>query len=150
MPRPLKGQRTPGSGRKHGYKAPQTMAKLEAREFVRQTVTAELAPMLKAQIAHAKGIDHFFLRDPKTKQFVKIEDPKMIEAALNMGERNDYYWVFSKDPSVQAFTDLLNRALDKPTDSLDVTVKKAPAEMSDEELAAEIAARLEPVRQRLR
>ncbi len=150
MPWVKKGERVKGSGRKKGTLGPHNMAKLEAREFVRQTITAELAPMLKAQIAHAKGIDHFFLRDPKTKQFVKIEDPKMIETALNMGDKDDYFWIFSKDPSVQAFTDLLNRALDKPTDSVDVTVKKAPADMSDEELAAEIAARLEPVRQRLR
>lgn len=136
MPRPRKGEKTPGSGKPKGYKAPQTMAKLEAREYVRQRVTAELGPMLDKQIAHAKGIDHFFLRDPRTKQFKLIEDPKMIEAALNMGNRDDYYWVFTKDPSVQAFTDLLNRALDKPTDSVDVSVKKAPIDMDDDELEA--------------
>lgn len=121
-------------GRQKGYKAPHTLAKLEAREYVRQRVTQALAPMLDAQIAHAKGIDHFFLRDGKTKQFKRVEDPAIIEAALNAGEKDSYYWVFTKDPSVQAFTDLLNRALDKPTDSVDVTVSQKPADMSDAEL----------------
>jgi hypothetical protein len=29
-----------------------------------------------------------------------------------MPGRGSHYWIFSKDPSVQAFTDLMNRALD--------------------------------------
>jgi len=31
------------------------------------------------------------------------------------------YWIFSKDPNVQAFTDLLNRAIDKPSEQVQVT-----------------------------
>ena len=33
---------------------------------------------------------------------------------LRMPVAGSTYWIFSKDPNVQAFTDLLNRALDKP------------------------------------
>jgi len=28
------------------------------------------------------------------------------------------FWIYTKDPSVQAFTDLMNRALDKPTEQV--------------------------------
>jgi hypothetical protein len=33
---------------------------------------------------------------------------------LNSGDEGSYYWIHTKDPSVQSFTDLMNRALDKP------------------------------------
>lgn len=82
---------------------------------------ADLDPMLSAQIASAKGISHFFLRDPKTKQFIRIEDPKRIQAALNAGEAGSFYWIFTKDPSIQAFTDLMNRTFDKPKEHVEVT-----------------------------
>ncbi len=62
------------------------------------------------------GIDHFFLRDPVTKQFRRINDPDEIERALNAGDKDSYYRIFTKDPSVPAFTDLMNRALDKPAE----------------------------------
>jgi hypothetical protein len=141
MPRPKKGERVPGSGKKKGFKAPHTLQKLEARELVRQLVTRELEPMISAQIAHAKGIDHFFLRDEKTKQFKRIEDPLMIEAALNAGDRDAYYWIFTKDPSVQAFSDLLNRAIDKPKEqTIDVNVEGDLKGRSDAEVAALVAA----------
>lgn len=97
-----------------------TLDKSKAREALRAVVLAHMDDMLKAQIQHAKGIDHFFLRDEKTKQFVRIEDPKMIEAALNAGDEGSYYWVFTKDPSVQAFTDLMNRAIDKPSEHVEM------------------------------
>jgi len=36
-------------------------------------------------------------------------------------ERIDYYWIWTKDPSVQAFTDLMNRALGKPSEQVQIT-----------------------------
>jgi len=104
-------------GRPKGSKTKTTLDKEAAREYVRQRVTTELGPLIDAQLQNAKGLAHFFLRDEKTRQFVRITDPKQIEIALNMGEGGEegkYYWIHTKDPSIQAFTDLLNRALDKP------------------------------------
>ena len=47
-----------------------------------------------------------------------IDDPKKIQIALShvgrAAKRASSYWIHTKDPSIQAFTDLLNRALDKP------------------------------------
>lgn len=107
-----------GAGKKKGSKHASTLSKEKARELAREIITREMEPMIHAQIAHACGINHFFLRDPKTKQFVRITDPKAIETALNSGDEGSYYWIFTKDPSVQAFTDLLNRALDKPAEQI--------------------------------
>lgn len=97
-----------------GIKWKSTIDKEVQREVVRQLVAAELEPMVRKQIKHAQGIDHFFLRNEKTKQFEQVTNPALIEAALNSGDEDSYYWIFTKDPSVQAFSDLLNRTLDRP------------------------------------
>jgi hypothetical protein len=107
MPRPA------GSGKPKGYKAPQTQTKEAARELTRVLVTASLKPMLQAQIAHAIGIGHLYTRD-KAGKFTKIEDEAEIDRLLAEGIQGEHYWIFMKDPSVQAFTDLMNRAIDKP------------------------------------
>jgi len=76
-------------------------------------VMEQMQPMLRAQIAHAQGIGHVFTRD-KAGKFTKIEDAAQAEQLLTQGTEGTDYWIFMKDPSVQAFTDLMNRALDKP------------------------------------
>jgi hypothetical protein len=75
----------------------------------------------------ALGVQHFFLRDPSTGQFKRITDPDEIEAALNAENAGEgsTYWIFSKDPNVQAFTDLLNRAFDKPAEHVQVASSEA-------------------------
>ena len=111
MPRP-KGLAKTG-GKLKGYQAPATISKEQAREALRATVLKHMDGMLAAQIAHAKGIGHLYTRD-KAGKFTKIENQAQIDQLLIEGVENTDYWIFSKDPSVQAFTDLLNRALDKP------------------------------------
>ena len=116
------GGKRPGAGRPKGIKLPATLDKILAREHVRELVTANLGPMIRAQIAHACGIGHLYTRD-KAGKFNKIEDQAQVDALLANGTKDEDYWIFTKDPSVQAFTDLLNRALDKPKEqeqSLDV------------------------------
>jgi hypothetical protein len=78
--------------------------------------------MLRSQIAHACGIGHMFTRD-KSGKFTKIESEQEGTRLLAEGEENSDYWIFFKDPSVQAFTDLMNRAQDKPREQeIQVTV----------------------------
>src|SRR5215831_14398052 len=115
------GGKREGAGRPHGTKNEKTLEKAEARELVRQMITDNLKPMIKAQIANACGVQHFFLRDPSTGQFKRITDPDEIETALNAENAGEgsTYWIFSKDPNVQALTDLLNRA-DKPAEHVQV------------------------------
>ena len=49
------------------------------------------------------------VRNKTTEPFERITDPDKIEAAINAGE--EYYRIYTKDPNVHAFTDLMNRAL---------------------------------------
>jgi hypothetical protein len=109
------GGKRPGAGAKKGSKRQSTITKEQAREALRQIVLREMDALVAAQLHNAKGLHHFFLKDQRGK-FVQITDPKLIEAALNSGEEGRYYWIHTKDPSVQAFTDLMNRALDKPAE----------------------------------
>lgn len=103
-------------GRPAGRRNNATLSKEQGRELVRQRVLQDIEPMIAAQIAHAQGISHFMLRDPKTGKFERLTEPAQIAAALNAdgAEEGSSYYIWAKDPSVQAFTDLLNRALDKP------------------------------------
>lgn len=98
-----------------GHQTVKTIEKEAARAALRQIVLEHMQDLVGAQLANAKGISHFFLRD-KAGQFVKIEDPKLIAQALNSGSEGSYYYIFTKDPSIQAFTDLMNRAIDKPAE----------------------------------
>lgn len=106
--------RTPGSGKPKGYKHRGTLDKAAAREFVRERVTAALEGMLAAQIAHAQGLKYLVRRDKKSGKFVRVG-----EGTLDPEDETIEVW--EKDPSVQAFTDLLNRALDKPAEHVEVT-----------------------------
>lgn len=110
--------RTKGSGKPKGYKAPKTLEKEAQRELLRQQVFAEQGPMTAAQIANAKGIQHFVLRD-KHGKFEKVTSEEAAIAALNDPESIYEFW--TRDPSIQAFTDLMNRAMDKPAEQVRVT-----------------------------
>jgi hypothetical protein len=101
-----------------GTKTRKTLAKEEARELARQLITERMRPMIEAQIRHATGISHLFLRRADG-TFARSDDPEAILAALNSGDETSYY-IFTKDPSVQAFTDLMNRAIGKPAESVNV------------------------------
>lgn len=119
MPEPLKeskkkkGGARPGAGMPKGYKTQKTLDKEAARVAVREVVIRHMNRMLQSQIAHAIGIGHLYTRD-KTGKFNKIENQAEVDRLLREGNEDEDYWIFTKDPSVQAFTDLMNRALDKP------------------------------------
>lgn len=107
-----RGGRRPGSGLKKGQKLRPTaraLDKLAAREFVREQVTAALGGLLKAQIANAQGFSVLVSRDAKTGKFTPVEAESGVQDATEI-------WLVK--PNVQAFTDLLNRALDKPTEQI--------------------------------
>lgn len=107
-------------GKPKGYKASQTLDKERAREFARQLITADLRPLIEAQLAHAKGIKYLVVRAKQGGKFVRVTQA-MAKAREGLDASQEIIEVWEKDPSVQAFTDLLNRALDKP--------KEQPLEM---------------------
>lgn len=108
MPR---GGARPNTGPKKGSKHAATISKEQAREALRAVVQQHMGRMVSAQVANAVGIMHLMLRnsDGTWRKATKADE---IEKALN-GDPN-LYWIATKDPNVQAFSDLMNRALDKP------------------------------------
>lgn len=124
-------------GRPRGSKSQETLTKEAAREVLRQMVFARLKPMVEAQLTNAIGVGHLYTRD-KAGKFTKIEDEARVDDLLANGREGSDYWIFTKDPSVQAFADLLNRALDKPAEHVEMTVSKAQ-ESSDEQLLERLA-----------
>ena len=107
-------------GPRKGAKYKSTISKEQAREAVRAVVQKHMGRMLQSQIAHAIGIGHLYTRD-KSGKFNKIENAEEVDRLLSEGKEDRDYWIFTKDPSVQAFTDLMNRALDKPAEQVKVT-----------------------------
>jgi hypothetical protein len=113
-----RGGRREGAGRPAGRKELKTLEKEQAREYVRQVVTARLGSLLEAQLDNAEGIRHLMMRDPKSGKFERITgDAKQIDKAL---KSKNATWIYTKDPSIAAFTDLLNRAIDKPAEHIQV------------------------------
>lgn len=108
MPR---GGRRPGAGRKKGS---QTLEKEAARTIVRDLVCKKLHPLVAAQISNACGLKYLVVRDKATGKFLRVHEG----AAKNLKPSEEIIEVWEKDPSVQAFTDLLNRALDKPAEQI--------------------------------
>lgn len=113
-----RGGKRPGAGRKQGGKNAATLSKEQAREALRLIVMEEMRELVSAQLANAKGIKFLVVRQKATGKFLRV--PKMGAEKLNPDEEIIEVW--EKDPSVQAFTDLMNRALDKPKEQ-EVEVK---------------------------
>jgi len=103
-----RGGKRVGAGRPRGSKSTGTLEKEAARELVRQRVTESLEELIAAQVENAKGLKYLVTRDKKTGKFLRVGAAN----AANQDEETIEVW--EKDPSVQAFTDLLNRAIDKP------------------------------------
>lgn len=110
-----RGGARPGAGRKPGGKNQATLSKEAAREALRQIVIEHMADLVSSQIAAAKGIKYLVARNRATGKFVRVTARAM--KAMLAGKQDaelELIEVWQKDPSTQAFTDLLNRALDKP------------------------------------
>ena len=127
------GGARPNSGPKPGTKHQATISKEQAREALRTIVLEHMRELVDSQLANAKGIKYLVGRQKNSGKFVRLNQ-EQVEAALS-GEESEFVQleVWEKDPSVQAFTDLMNRALDKPKEqeqehkvdgTLTITIKK--------------------------
>lgn len=108
-------------GRPKGAKNKATLDKEAAREALREIVKARLLPMTNAQCDAAEGIKHLMFRDPKTGKFERVKDEEGMDVAL--ASEGEAVWIYTKDPATAAFTDLLNRTLDKPADHVEANVR---------------------------
>ena len=115
-----KGKSGNPGGLRKGTKHKATLDKEAAREMLRELVKESLRPMTEAQISNATGLKFLVLRERKSGKFIKrITD---TEGEISLDPEKEIVEVWAKDPSVQAFTDLLNRTLDKPTEMIEATV----------------------------
>lgn len=115
MPR---GGRRPGAGRPKGIhtKLRSTLDKEAAAEALRAVVKDHMERMVSAQIEHACGLKFLVYRDSKTGKFVKVT----ADANLKLLQERNTIEVWDKDPSTQAFTDLMNRTLGKPAEQVEM------------------------------
>jgi hypothetical protein len=86
-----------------------------ARQRLRELVIAALEPMVAAQLQNARGIKYLVVRDKRGGKFLRVTEAM---AKAKQGSDEEIIEVWEKDPSVQAFTDLMNRALDKPAEQV--------------------------------
>lgn len=112
------GGKRAGAGRPKGSKNPETLSKEAAREALRVMVTEHMRPMTEAQIASACGVKYLVARQKKGGKFVHLT-AELAEAII-AGEDTEHeaMEVWEKLPNVQAYTDLMNRALDKPAEQV--------------------------------
>ena len=96
-----------------GHKTQRTSGKEMAREALRQIVLARMETLVAAQMAHAEGLKYLVTRDKKSGKFIRVTEA-MAKEKSGLADGEEVIEVWEKDPSVQAFTDLMNRALDKP------------------------------------
>jgi hypothetical protein len=69
--------------------------------------------LVDAQLANAKGIKYLVVREKKSGKFIRVTEA-MARQKQELTDNEEIIEVWEKDPSVQAFTDLMNRAIDKP------------------------------------
>lgn len=129
-----RGGARPGAGKPKGHRAQSTLDKIAAREFVRQRVTAQLGPLVDAHLANALGVKYLVTRDIRSGKFVRV-----TEAMARAGKGHELIEVWEKDPSVHAFTYLLDRALDRPQEQ-EIPIKVKTGD-SDARIARLLAAR---------
>lgn len=85
---------------------------------MRQQVIAKLLPLLEAQFANAQGIKYLVTRDKRSGKFTRV-----TEAMAGSLQGDEVIEVWEKDPSVHAFQQLIEQALDKPAQHVAVTGK---------------------------
>jgi len=109
-----RGGARPGAGMPKGYKQQKTIEKEAARAALRQIVLENMNEMVDAQVKHAKGISYLVVRGKKGGRFEKVTK-EMIDGGILESE-DHIVEAWEKEPSVQAFTDLMNRAIDRPAE----------------------------------
>jgi hypothetical protein len=68
-----------------------------------------MSELVDAQLSNATGIKYLVRRDAKSGKFLRV-----TADMLDQQTDDDLIEMWEKEPSVQSFTDLMNRALDKP------------------------------------
>jgi hypothetical protein len=117
----LNGRRHAG-GRPKGSKSKtgKALDREVARAALRAAVIAKIGPLVESQIANAMGLKYLVVRDKRTGKFLRVSEAMAKSKAKDGVGDNEVIEVWEKDPSVQAFTDLMNRTIDRPPESVEL------------------------------
>lgn len=134
------------ASRKNGLKggrpkAPHTLMAEKMRKRLVEYVEKNLTPMLDAQGGAAKGLRVMMVRDwergkdgelHRTGKWVQVTDPKEVEDLVNGSESGDeYYEIWTKNPDVNAGKNLLDQAIGKAKETVDMDVKSGGLSLAE-------------------
>jgi ABC-type uncharacterized transport system involved in gliding motility auxiliary subunit len=123
-----------GSGMQRGMKTRKTIVKEMAKAEMISYIQKKTAKLIATQAQLAFGSQAIFVKEKyedangqiKTRQ-VLIEDEQIIEDVLNdpnMTQGDNFFIITKILPDHNAIKDMLDRAYDKPKQSVDTTVKE--------------------------
>jgi hypothetical protein len=108
-----------------GAKTAKTLEKEALRAELRRMVGEALGPMTQAQIANAQGIKYLVAREVKSGKFIEVSEEQVRALLSGANDTLEMLEVWEKQPNVQAFTDLMNRTIDKPVEQVQADVSGA-------------------------
>jgi hypothetical protein len=150
------GGARPGAGRKPGHKTDETLEKERTLTEVRKRIRKNAQRILEAQMSLALGqqflyrIDTVGEKGQKSKPILVTSEAEIaayIDGEYGNGFDGDatpdgrsYYYMTTKEPENLAIDSMLNRALGKPTEHVEVTNTGAESfrDLSDEQLNDEL------------
>lgn len=116
MPKGQHGGARPNSGPKKGTVYAPTREKAIARDALRAIIDKHMEEMTEAQIKHAKGIKYLVKRSRLGGKFEKVTAEDLDSVLALQEDGSIILEIWDKDPSIQAYTDLMNRHVDKPAE----------------------------------
>ena len=122
----MHGGKRKGSGRKRWAETdkPTSNAQMELRAEInnrlRRKAYREADKIANALLSAGLGVSHFFKR-LKDGRFERVTDEAEIERLLN-NEQPGGYHIFTRDPNVGAINELLNRAVGKAKETVEMDV----------------------------
>lgn len=134
------GGKRPGAGKPKGTTQAPSAAmrdRAECRRVYHERVSRQLEPIVDAEVAAALGVSHMMAQDAKG-QWTRVTDPDAMLRCLNGGTA--FYRIYAQNPDLRAVTDILDRELGKPKETLDLQASVNVATLSDEELQARLLA----------
>ena len=128
----------------NGAKMPAASSeKLALLALWKAEVGRQFPALVAAQLASAQGITHMQARDDAGR-WQTVTDPAVMAERLNAGAQ--CYRLTAVAPSSSMMTSVMDRMFGSPKASLELEVTSTPAELSDEDLEADLASLLEKLR----
>ncbi len=121
MPGDQSRQNGKKGGRPPGTAQPDTLRKMAIKRRWLERLEADADKLYDAQMAQALGTKHAVARDLKTGKFIPLDDEK-VKLMLQCGQA-DQIELWDRPPSTPAFIALADRAIDKPTEMVELTGK---------------------------